>query len=412
MSTPALSRLCCLFLTLCLFPLQGISRSCAVTTVNAPPDTIQPYLIVSLCPNETFQNTTWPSDTTIYVFTPGQSGAEDTLTRFRIDVLPAPVFQILGDSTICLGDTTALSTDGFFQSYQWSNGAQTAQISVASAGFYRVTVTDNNDCTTTETVRVSVSDPKVTLQSQYPGCFGSKDGFIRLSGFIGGIAPYQVSVNDAPFSADSLFAGLDGGNYRLVLRDATGCTDTLTESLQEPPLFTVDIGSDRMLFPGETLQLEANANEPVQSYDWMPSGLFDCADCPAPIVAQPTDALVVLEVKNTAGCTARDTLLLQFQDSLFLYVPNAFAPDSGGENAAFSVFPGPGNWQLSSFMLFDRWGGLVYNMQTPVRYPDYLSWDGRVRGKQLAPGVYVWVATLQLTDGSRISRVGDLLVVR
>lgn len=412
MPTPTLSSIYSPLLLLALLLSPRLGDAYVGKKHSIAPDTVQVYLIIPLCPGELYRNVAWASDTTFQVFSPGQNGAEDTLTRIRIDVLPAPVFQISGDSTICRGDTAALKADGFFQGYLWSNGAKTQSIAVQTAGTYGVTVSNNNGCSGVRSVQVRASDPDAVAEAGDPLCAGGSDGFIRLSDFTGGIAPYEASLNGAPFTPDSTYTMLAGGLYRLILRDATGCADTFDLSLTEPPPFEVDIGPDRLLFPGDTLRLGAASTAPVQTYRWAPAGLFDCADCPSPFLAQPAGALVILEATGPDGCMARDTLLLQYQDSLFLYVPNAFAPESGGDNAVLSVFPGPGNWQVSGFRVFDRWGSLLYESLLPVRYPERLDWDGRAGGKTLAPGVYVWMANLQLADGKTIDRVGNIAVIR
>ncbi len=93
-------------------------------------------------------------------------------------------------------------------------------------------------------------------------------------------------------------------------------------------------------------------------------------------------------------------------------MPNAFAPARDSENGNLAVFPGPGNWELAEFAVYDRWGNLLFQSTAPLRYPETLVWDGRVWGDLVQPGVLTWAAKLQLPGGAVTWRSGDVTVVR
>lgn len=382
--------------------------SLAATGRAVPPDTL--YLAYSICPGVPLFGAAWPRDTTIQVFVPG---VPDTLKIIDIDVLPAPTFVITGDSSLCNDDSTRVEVGGFFKAYQWSTGATTPGISAVQPGLYTVTVTANNGCTRAESVRVTASRPDAVAETQDPTCAGSADGRIAVSNFSGGLEPYAVALNDGPFGADSVFASLSGGHYRLTIRDATGCTDSIALSLLEPAPFTVDAGPDLVLRPGDAVRIQAAASGPVLSWTWQSAVPLDCYTCPDPLILQPANATLALFAEDAAGCTAGDTLRLSYRDTLDLFVPNVFAPgraDTG--NGLLRVAPGPGNWQVVEFRVFDRWGNLLFQSQTPVQHPELLEWDGRVRGRLLTPGVYLWMATLQVPGRAVQQRTGDVAVVR
>jgi gliding motility-associated-like protein len=57
--------------------------------------------------------------------------------------------------------------------------------------------------------------------------------------------------------------------------------------------------------------------------------------------------------------------------------------------------------------VFDRWGDSVFETQSvPV------TWDGVFNGKQMEPGVYVYVLTLEIENGKKRILSGDLTVLR
>ena len=382
----------------------------AASAIVLPPDTLYLQLAYSTCPGTPLFGAAWSRDTTIQVFTPG---VPDTLKIIDIDVLPEPVFALTGDSVLCNDDSARVEVGGFFKTYQWSTGATGSALTVAQPGLYAVTVTANNGCTRAESVRVTASRPDAVVETRDPTCAGSADGHIVVSNLSGGLEPYVVALNEGPFGADSVFAGLSGGHYRLTIRDATGCTDSIALSLPEPAPFSVDAGPDLVLRPGDAVRIQAAASGPVLSWTWQSAVVLDCYTCPDPLILQPANAALILLATDAAGCTARDTVRLSYRDTLDLFVPNAFAPGrDDSDNALLRVAPGPGNWQVTEFSVYDRWGNLLFQSQTPVQHPATLEWDGRVRGRLLTPGVYLWMATLQVPGRAVQQRTGDVAVVR
>src|SRR5690606_13383050 len=68
----------------------------------------------------------------------------------------------------------------------------------------------------------------------------------------------------------------------------------------------------------------------------------------------------------------------------YVYVPNAFTPDGDGVN---DVFRASIEGTLESFRMeiFNRWGELLHVAEDPDT-----GWDGRVDGRAVEDGVYVW----------------------
>ena len=90
-----------------------------------------------------------------------------------------------------------------------------------------------------------------------------------------------------------------------------------------------------------------------------------------------------LEVTDSLGCTARDTILIQDICPTQIYLPNVFTPNFDGINDVFKVY---GNDIIEMHLqVIDRWGGLVFETKNPDG-----AWDGKVAGKMAEPGVYVW----------------------
>lgn len=76
--------------------------------------------------------------------------ASDSVT---VNVYPLPTVSINGDNSFCEGDSTTLVAYGA-STYTWSNGASGDSTTVSYPGFYTVTGTNTNGCSSTDTITV------------------------------------------------------------------------------------------------------------------------------------------------------------------------------------------------------------------------------------------------------------------
>ncbi len=95
------------------------------------------------------------------------------------------------------------------------------------AGLYAVVVRDANGCTSSWNQIVNLAQPEdllLTIESvEHNDCFGEAEGSIELE-VIGGIPPYQYSIDDGLTYQDSpIFTGLVEGIYYAETLDANGC---------------------------------------------------------------------------------------------------------------------------------------------------------------------------------------------
>lgn len=91
------------------------------------------------------------------------------------------------------------------------------------------------------------------------------------------------------------------------------------------------------------------------------------------------------------------------------YAPNVFSPNDDGENDDFQVFLGC-VWSNFRLEIYDRWGGLVFVSDDPEA-----GWNGRIRGKETAPGVYFWRAEWEgelFGAPQKVQKKGDVSLIR
>lgn len=94
----------------------------------------------------------WPSGVITTIEDPAIN-TEHVIPEAECILATTPI-EVTGSTTICTGESVTLTAEDGFDSYTWSNGAQTQTIEVAEAGTYTATLTDDEGC-------VSVSEQVV-----------------------------------------------------------------------------------------------------------------------------------------------------------------------------------------------------------------------------------------------------------
>jgi gliding motility-associated-like protein len=112
-----------------------------------------------------------------------------------------------------------------------------------------------------------------------------------------------------------------------------------------------------------------------------------------------------LVVYNTAGCS--DTVCHPVATLInpLLDVPNAFTPGRFGQNAIIRVM-GFGITRMN-FRIYNRWGKLVFQSINPD-----IGWDGTYRGELQPMDVYAYTLEAEFSDGTHVTRKGDITLVR
>jgi gliding motility-associated-like protein len=220
-------------------------------------------------------------------------------------------------------------------SYLWSNGAVTEDISGLTQGSYRVTVTDINGCTRTDSARVDPSPP-VTYNktvSDYNGyqitCNGMADGYITIDPTTG--APPFTFAWTGPdgFSATTnAVTGLKAGTYTMTVTDNNSCTATETFVMGEPGKIGLEVALSSSIAGGYNINCAGEFTgsidiDPVNSagavdYLWS-DGIFGKTRTGL----QAGDYRVIISDAN--NCHADTTVTLTQPDSIKI-VPTILKP--------------------------------------------------------------------------------------
>ncbi len=316
--------------------------------------------------------------------------------------------------------TATVSVSGGQAPYQYSwdafAGSQLTPTAVdLPAGTYTVTVTDVDGCIEAETVTVGQPDPFVlNLGSLDVRCFGESNGSVVIENASGGTGPYVYSLTGDGFIADTIFQGLPSDTYTVTIQDANGCLDSLDVFVDQPEeLLVTAFPLDTTIVLGQSVNLEAYQNQENTILTWTPSDSLSCTDCNI-VTAMPTSTTQynVMVTDTINGCTVDEDLLVRLNKVRAVYVPNVFSPNNDGVNDFVFVYADASVEIIEEFRIFDRWGELVFEGIDFQPNQQDVGWDGKLRGKEMQPAVFVYFARVRFIDGKELIIEGDITLTR
>ena len=242
---------------------------------------------------------------------------------------PAP-FTFTTDSTNSncgLPDGTASvlnfagGTPGY--TYDWGSGPTPNNVLTnLIPGVYTVTVEDANGCDTTISITVgnNLAFTASIINFNDALCFGDNSGSATANGS-DPIATYNFSWNTSPVQNTQTATGLTAGTYICTVVDAsTGCIDTVSITINEPPLLTVNAGADINICIGGNTNISAigAGGTPPYNYSW-DNGLGAGQNHNvSPIVT--TSYIVTITDDN--GCQNNDTIIVNVHPPLTVIASN------------------------------------------------------------------------------------------
>ncbi|HRY32827.1 MAG TPA: gliding motility-associated C-terminal domain-containing protein [Bacteroidales bacterium] len=373
----------------------------------------------------------------------------------KVTFIPLPVVHLGPDQSLCEGETALLNAGNPGAFYSWNTGAMTQQINVYQSGIYSVTVTQSG-CSGSDTVYINVLPvPQVNLLGDHILCEG--DTLTLDAGLLG----YQYSWSTGDTTQTVLVS--DSGFYSVTVT-ASGCWGRDTVHV-EMIILRVDLGSDTLLCPGQSIVL--NAGNPGASYLWNTGdtirtktilnnglywvevskylckardsihvGMMQQVDLPdllnlcgheyleidAGIEAdryewsdgQLTRLIRIYESgtyilsASKGHCILKDSTLVIGKPGIStFYIPNSFSPNHDGHNDRFLV---KGTDIIYFNMkIFNRWGTMIHETNSIEE-----GWDGTYQGDVVMSGVYFYVIRYanECSFDQIFQEVGTVLVIR
>jgi hypothetical protein len=131
-------------------------------------------------------------------------------------------------------DLTVTGGTGSGFTYLWNGGATTQDRINLTNGNYNVTITDiGSGCVVTASYSITQPGSALNLSATSTNVGGCNTlGTITAAGS-GGTAPYQYKLDAGAYQNSGSFTGLSGGTYTVWVRDANGCTKSVSKTIND-----------------------------------------------------------------------------------------------------------------------------------------------------------------------------------
>jgi gliding motility-associated-like protein len=348
-----------------------------------------------------------PDTLTTYSVT-GQSGtcfASDSVT---VSILPSPdVTASVSEIVLCAEDSISIEAFGA-DYYVWdANGAGSIACDTCFANVFSPSASGSliitgylGQCSSTLSIPVQMyALPNAQILGDTILCIGDTVTYVGLGGLT-----YEWSTGDTTSSI--IIPAQASGSLELIVSNPA-CADTayLNYDVYAPPVAQV-FTEDTTIIMGNSIQLEGLSNA---QFSWTPSNSLNCYDCLDPIAMPEGTTTYCLTSVNEYGCRASDCVVITV-DTLCenMFIPNVFAPDDKGHNTnnCFRIYGGDCIATMT-MAVYSRWGEKVFEATDLNK-----CWDGTYHDKPLNTDVFIYLLEAELITGEKISRQGNLTLLR
>lgn len=376
------------------------------------------------------------AETTEVTITVEEEGCPSSQS-ISVELIPS-LIAFTSETVICEGESIRLNlTDIDEVSYQWSSPDDptfnptdpSIVVSPVNTTTYELSAQFGDCPEETGSITINViGEAQVDVSPAELTICPNEEFTLSASGNAPGFASesYEWSYGGSTQSGDELtIRSLDEDatflmtyvvskpNGQECFRD-TDQADIIVE--QQPEItgfaFNPDTATMGGIYLGESLGVLANIEGNTEGYlfEWMAnSAIIDgmtnnITDTPA----EDTEYKLTLTSPNGCETIAVSPIVRVIIPQYS--IPNVFTPNNDNVNDFFNIAY-VGIRELSSFIqefkVFNRWGQIVYNNESPET-----GWDGEVNGKPAPPDVYVYKITVLFPDGRLEENSGEVTLIR
>ena len=383
-------------------PLGG-----SITWYDSPPPA-PPAVILSTL--DSYNPTLVVGTFTLYI-TETANGCEGPETPITITVKPTPLAPaVTGDLLYCEGDipTALTATPTIGGAITWENAIGVHLASGLSytpgltIGLTDIHVFETLDgcfgAQTVVTLEVQAA-PVVNVTDEIALCVGDS---VLVTALNNG---YDITWDDGQ-AGESVWLGPDSTTSYVVTATNPLCgfaTDSITITVNFLP--EIEAGNDTLIGIGGEVTLWAESPGTV-TYTWIPD-IDECLeeDC-SEVYDVPDQATVyVVIATDPIGCMNSDSVFVDINGYMEVFVPNIFSPNGDGWNDVLEI-KGP---RLFNYyiQIYDRWGKVVFESTEQKEY-----WDGKLNGSELAPQTFVYMLSGESVLGDKIVQEGNVTIIK
>lgn len=356
---------------------------------------------------------------------------DSTFAFVPIDTLRPVASGVATDSLDCTNPTVTLSgrgsTLGASITYNWlsltghiASGANTLNPIIDEPGLYLLAVQNSkNYCIGIDTVEVIKNNERptsISISTKKPTCYGECDASLRINSVTGGTSPYIYSLDGKVFTTRNSFQNQCAGTFKLTVQDAGGCLIDTTFSLVQDKQLSVSLGPDTTIKLGDTLLLKVLTNaDTIKNIVWNLADSSKCGKntfCTEKLVRPTSGTTYTATLTDQNGCRTVGRVNVSIDKRRPVFLPSAFSPNNDSNNDVLTILGSQVVKNIKRFEIFDRWGDRVFTKANFMPDDPNFGWDGRHKGREALPGVYVYYIEVEYMDATTDILEGDVSLIR
>lgn len=339
--------------------------------------------------------------TTYYVSVTNNGCTVDT--SVSVAVMPLPQVNLGNDTSVCTGTQMALDAGISGMTYLWNNASVNETTSATGSGWYWVEVTDANQCAKRDSLYITwIPWANATINPVNPLC--NNDNSFNLSAAQSGGVWSGVGVTNASTGSFNPTSATIGNNTIIyTISGQCGDADTIQIKVSAAPEITATV-----VQPDCSNELKGSISITINSGTTPFQYLWNTQQTADSIVSLDP-GLYHVTVTDANQCKGNYEVSIEIPTDLDcsegLYIPNVFSPNHDGANDILYVHSN--NLKSFEFYIYDRWGNKVFETSDVSK-----GWDGEYRGKPMQEDVYSYIFKGSTLNDKKISRQGNITLVR
>lgn len=344
----------------------------------------------------------------------------------EVIVNPSIELEAFGDTTLCASETVFVNAQSAVETdFVWSasldftnliGAGESIPVTPMGEVTYYVQATDDLGCHDTAQVSISSFPLDYDLANSLDLCFGES----TTINLINNDPAQTLSLTWSP--VESIISGATSANpevnpqisttFFVDISNQIGCENTdsvfvAVENLGE--IIFAEAEPDTILLgSGETSQLTTVENS-AYTYEWSPSFSLDDPTVFNPVALPEETTIYTVQITGELGCTDERDVEVVVVDlecrEPFVFIPNAFTPNSDGENDV--LFVRGTNIDEVFLTIYNRWGENVFETNDKD-----IGWDGTFKNKPLPPDVYGYYMTVRCFNGMEYFKKGNITLLK
>lgn len=267
-------------------------------------------------------------------------------------------------------------------------------------GTYTVRVRDANGCEVNKALNLPASVAMTLTANVKATTCGEANGRAGLI-VAGGVKPIQYSLDGYVFGFGSSFDGLKAGTYTIHVRDGANCMTS--QSVNVAASIGPSVPSVRVT-PQSCEQQDGailiTSPNPINQFQFSLNGRsFQRGSDFSGLNA----GSYTLVQKDNQNCLVTQTIVVPSDCPKLIHLPTAFSPNADNVNDGLTIYFRFGSLLVSRFVVYDRWGSVVYSRSDFSLYNGDSIWNGQVNGQAVQPGTYLYRLDCRFPDGTQAS---------